>query len=124
MTPLAYKLIGKQFDALAEVYGTWMTAEAHESVVRDDDVTTSLVNRWPGDIGLAFTVKVGQGGGTVRFIALYKDNAYHSHVIDAMGTLGSMEMHIEALGKLTTFVHKYLETYATENGFPPENVMH
>jgi hypothetical protein len=122
MTPLAYKLLGKQFDAMAEVYGTWITPDAHESIRKDGDITTALVNRYPGDYALEFQVKVGDALGVVRFLALYKNSEYLNHVIESTGTMGCMQMHIEALGKLTVFIHKYLELYAKENAFPPENV--
>lgn len=124
MTPLAYKLIGTQFDALVRVWGTWITPEAHGAMKRDNDIILDLTTRWPGDVAYRFTVPVGRNGAKVAFIAKYKSGEFIGHDIESSGISSeTLTTHIEALGKLTTMMYRRLVEFATDKGFLPENIM-
>lgn len=126
MTPLAYKLIGTQFDAIAKVWGTWITPEAHGAMKRDGDIILDLTSRWPGDIAYRFTVPVGHGHNIARvsFIAKYKSGEFIGHDIESTGVkCETLNTHIVALGKLTTLMYRHLVQHATDKGFLPENIM-
>lgn len=122
MSPLANKLICAQFGAIAPVWSTWVSPEEH-GTIRDDSVMCDLTILPGFTTVYRFTVRTGPGA-RIEFYAKYRKGEYYGCEMACVGNITShLPASLEALGKLTTFMYKYLVQLATDNGFPAENIM-